>query len=44
MKYVYALVSSATDYYLEQAFVSMFSLKHHMPDAYVVLMPQAGSL
>ena len=38
MKYVYTLVSSAADYYLEQAFVSMFSLKHHMPDAYVVLL------
>lgn len=37
-KFVYALVSSAADYYLEQAYVSMFSLKHHMPDAYIVLV------
>ena len=37
-KFVYALVSSAADYYLEQAYVSMFSLKHHMPDAFIVLV------
>ncbi len=37
-KIVYALVSSAADYYLEQAYVSMYSLKHHMPDAFVVLV------
>lgn len=38
IKMVYALVSSASDFYLEQAYVSMFSLKHHMPDAYIVLV------
>ena len=38
MKYVYTLTSSLADYYLEQAFVSMFSLKHHMPDAHIVLL------
>ena len=37
-KIVYALVSSAADYYLEQACVSMYSLKHHMPDAFIVLV------
>lgn len=38
IKIIYALVSSATDYYLEQAYVSMYSLKHHMPDAFIVLV------
>ena len=38
MRVVYTLVSSPSDFYLEQAYVSMFSLKHHMPDAYVVLL------
>ena len=35
-KFVYALVSSPADNYLEQAFVSMYSLKHHNPDAHIV--------
>ena len=38
MKYVYVLASSVKDFYLEQAYISMFSLKHHMPDAHVVLL------
>ena len=38
MKIVYALTSSAHDYYLEQAYVSMFSLKHHMPDAFITVV------
>lgn len=38
VKIVYALVSSKTDYYLEQAYVSMFSLKHHMPDTFITLV------
>lgn len=37
-KVVYVVVSSPDDIYLEQAYVSMFSLKHHMPDAYIVLL------
>lgn len=37
-KIVYVVVSSPEDVYLEQAYVSMFSLKFHMPDAYVVLL------
>lgn len=37
-KVVYVVVSSPNDIYLEQAYVSMFSLKHHMPDAYIVLL------
>ncbi len=37
-KFVYALVSSPADNYLEQAFVSMYSLKHHNPDAHIVVV------
>lgn len=37
-KVAYVVVSSPNDIYLEQAYVSMFSLKHHMPDAYIVLL------
>lgn len=37
-KIVYVVVSSYDDIYLEQASVSMCSVKYHMPDAYVVLL------
>ncbi len=36
-KVVYALVSSSSDFYLEQAYVSMYSLKRYMPEAHIVL-------
>ena len=35
---VYVLTSSPSDIYLEQAFVSMYSLKHHMPEAHIVML------
>ena len=37
-KIVYILVSSENDIYAEQAFVSMFSLRHFNKDAYIVLL------
>ncbi len=37
-KIVYVLVSSDKDIYLEQAYISMSSLKHHMPDAHITLL------
>ncbi len=37
-KIVYVLVSSEKDYYLEQAYVSMYSAKYHNPDAHVTLL------
>ena len=37
-KIVYVLVSSEKDIYLEQAYVSMYSLKHYNPDAHIVLL------
>lgn len=37
-KIVYVVVSSPEDVYLEQAFVSMYSLKFHMPDAHIILL------
>lgn len=37
-KIVYVLTSSEEDIYLEQAYVSMCSLKHHMPDAHITLL------
>jgi lipopolysaccharide biosynthesis glycosyltransferase len=37
-KVVYVVVSSPADVYLEQAYVSMYSLKYYMPDAYIVLL------
>jgi len=35
---VYVLVSSINDIYLEQAYVSMLSVKHHVPSARIVLL------
>ncbi|WP_455668105.1 putative nucleotide-diphospho-sugar transferase [Phocaeicola sp.] len=37
-KIVYILVSRDTDIYLEQAYISMFSVKYHMADAYITLV------
>lgn len=37
-KIVYVLVSSEKDIYLEQAYISMCSLRHYMPDARIVLL------
>ena len=37
-KIVYVLISSEADIYLEQAYISMYSLKYYMPDAFVVLL------
>ena len=37
-KVAYVLVSSPDDVYLEQAYVSMMSLRHHDPDAHISLV------
>lgn len=37
-KIVYVLVSSPNDIYLEQAYVSMFSVKYYMPDSKITLL------
>ncbi len=37
-KIAYVLISSDKDIYLEQAYISMMSLKHHMPDAHIELL------
>lgn len=37
-KIVYVLVSSEQDIYLEQAYISMQSLRHHNTDAHIVLL------
>ena len=38
MKVVYVVVSNDADVYLEQAYVSMCSLKYHMPHAQIVML------
>ena len=38
MKFVYVLVSSPKDIYLEQAYVSMYSLRYYMPEAHITLL------
>ena len=38
LQLVYVLVSSEKDIYLEQAYVSMYSAKYHMPDVTVILV------
>lgn len=38
MKYVYVLTSTVKDLYYEQALMSVFSLKYHMPNAQIVLL------
>lgn len=37
-KIVYVLVSSPKDIYLEQAYISMYSVKYYMPDAHITLL------
>jgi hypothetical protein len=37
-KIVYALVSNYKDFYLEQAYVSIASVRFHMPNAYIVVV------
>lgn len=37
-KILYVLVSSGKDFYLEQAYVSMFSAKYHNPGCHIVLL------
>lgn len=37
-KIIYCLISSNDDYYVEQALVSIYSLKKHNPGAHIVLM------
>lgn len=37
-KIVYVVVSSEHDIYLEQAYISMYSLKRHMPEAHIVML------
>ena len=38
IKFVYVLVSSPQDIYLEQAFISMHSLRHYMPNVNITLL------
>ena len=42
-KIVYVLVSSPKDLYLEMAYVSMCSVKHHNPDATIVLVVDSAT-
>lgn len=42
-KIVYVLVSSEHDIYLEQAYVSMSSVRYYMPDAYIVLVTDVAT-
>jgi len=37
-KLLYVLISTDADIYLEQAYVSMFSVKHHMPQSHITLL------
>lgn len=38
MKYVYVLTSTTKDLYYEQALMSAYSLRKHMPDAHIVVL------
>lgn len=38
MKFVYVLVSSEEDFYVEEALLSMYTLKRHNPDAEIILI------
>ena len=42
-KIVYVVVSSSNDLYLEQAFVSIFTMRHYNPDASIVLLVDADT-
>ncbi len=43
-KIVYVLVSSEKDYYLEQAYVSMYSLRQHNPKAQICLVADTDTV
>lgn len=43
MKFVYVLVSGPEDFYTEQAFLSMVSLRKNNPDAYIVMITDKGT-
>lgn len=43
MKYLYVLVSNSNDYYSEQAFISILSLKLHTPNCFVVLLTEQNT-
>lgn len=43
-KLIYSVVSSIDNYYLEQAFISIYSLKIHNPNAKVALVIDEGTL
>ena len=43
-KFVYALVSSAGDYYTEQAVMSMYSLRLHNPSCHITLVADEDTL
>lgn len=38
MKYVYVLTSTTKDFYYEQCLMSVFSLRHHTPDAQIYIL------
>ncbi|EID83946.1 hypothetical protein MSI_26560 [Treponema sp. JC4] len=38
MKYVYVLTSTEKDLYYEQCLMSVFSLRHYMPDAEIIIL------
>ena len=40
---LYVLVSSPSDIYLEQAYISMHSLRYYMPNAYIVLLTDSAT-
>ena len=44
LKYVYALISSADDFYTEQALVSMHSLRLHNPGCHIILVTDDDTL
>lgn len=44
LKFVYALISNADDYYAEQTLISMYSFRRHNPDACVVLVTDSATL
>ena len=44
LKIVYDVISTEEDNYFEQAWVSMFSLKHYNKNAYIVLLTDESTL
>ena len=43
MKFVYVLISNEGDYFVEQAFASIYSLRLHNPDAEIILVSDADT-